>query len=98
MAARELAFGRLTEHDGLRCHVEGIGSAHPVATDFFADDVEECDVIRRELAGGEEVVDCDNLGGDATFGVYGAAAEDGFVVVLVGVEGRNLPLFLSCTP
>jgi len=98
VAAREFAFGRLAEDDGLRCQVEGIGSTHPVATDFFADDVEECDVIRRELAGGEEVVDCDNLGGDAAFGVYGAAAGDGFVVVLVGVEGRDLPLSLSCIP
>lgn len=72
--------------------------AHSDAPDFFADDVEEGDVVWGNLGGGDEGVDCEDLGGDAAFGVYGAAAENcgvfGVVVggggVFVGEEGGDL--------
>jgi len=87
----ELPFRRLAEDDSLGFEIEVVGFTHPVTTNFLAYDEEEGYVVRGDLFVGDETVDGGELGGDAGFVVYAAAALDGGVGAAVGVEGRDLP-------
>lgn len=62
-----------------------ISGSHSISASLFADDVENSNIIWSNLVGGEEVVDSEDLSGDATLGVYGSSAENCAVFAVLGV-------------
>ena len=90
MPRSQLQLRRFPKDDRLPREPQIVGALHAIPAGFFAHDEEETDVPRADLLGSEQLLEGDDLGGDAVLVVDGAAAPDLVVAAeLVGPEGGD---------